>query len=78
MIFPNKTTKLSYSLLGCGSYILQELKNPQTVSALWEKVKIKYKELKNFEKFILTLDFLYILGMIEFENGLLRRSKEDD
>lgn len=78
MIFPNKTTKLSYSLLGGGSFILQELKNPQTVSSLWEKVKIKYKEIKNFEKFILTLDFLYILGMIEFENGLLRRSKRDD
>ncbi len=34
---------------------------------------LKYKELATYERFVLTLDFLYMLGLIEVENGVIRR-----
>lgn len=72
MILPNKNIKLSYSLIGIGSILLNELSRAKTLNALWEKVK-KYNEVNNFEKFILTLDLLFILNLITQENGLIRR-----
>lgn len=62
---------LRYSLLGAGTMILKELKIPQTVSSLWEKIR-NTDEINNFEKFVLILDFLYMMGLIDFENGIIR------
>ncbi len=75
MILPDKNISLSHSLLGMGSIIITELTVPQTVSSLWEKAR-NYEEIKTFEKFILTLDLLYILGLIEFDEGIIRRRKK--
>lgn len=72
MILPDKNILLSHSLLGMGSIILNHLKSFHTVSSLWEKVK-NTKEINSFEKYILTLDLLYIMGLIEFHEGLLRK-----
>ncbi len=74
MIIPNKNIKLSYSLIGVGSILLNELSRAKTVSALWEKVK-KHNEVNNFEKFILTMDLLFSLNLITLENGLIRRAE---
>ena len=76
MIFPNKNILLSHSLLGMGSKIITELHVPQTVSSLWEKAR-RHEEIKTFEKFILTLDLLYALGLIEFDEGIIRRKNND-
>ncbi|MCD6540208.1 MAG: hypothetical protein J7K37_05890 [Candidatus Omnitrophica bacterium] len=76
MIIPDKMIKFKYSFLGAGSKMLKELAIPQTVSSLWEKVKYM-EEIKTFDKFILILDFLYMLGLIEFKGGLLRKVKND-
>jgi hypothetical protein len=70
MIFPDKNIILQYSILGSGSIVLKELSKPETISSLWEKLK-KRKEFQSFEKFVLTLDFLYIINVIELKNGLL-------
>jgi len=74
MILPNKMIKLKYSLIGAGSKILIELDMPQTVSSLWEKVR-DMEEIRTFDKFLLVLDFLYMLGLVEFKEGLLRKVK---
>ena len=71
MILPNKDIMLRYSILGTGTLILRELKNPQTVSSLWEKIR-NIDEINNFEKFVLILDFLYMMNLIELEEGLVR------
>ena len=71
MILPNKDIMLRYSILGTGTLILRELKNPQTVSSLWEKIR-NIDEINNFEKFFLILDFLYMMNLIELEEGLVR------
>lgn len=73
MILPDKNITLSNSLLGIGSKILTELAVPQTVSSLWEKVRRKYSEIKTFEKFVLTVDLLFALGLIEFDEGIVKR-----
>ena len=60
MILPDKNIKLEYSLLNCGALILDEIREPKTISLLWEQVKQK-ETLDNYEKFVLTLDFLFII-----------------
>ncbi len=70
MILPDKNLSLYNSLLGSGSSVLKELARPQPVSTLWDRIK-KYDNVNNFEKFVLTLDLLYLLGLVNIENGLV-------
>ncbi len=77
MILPDKTIKLKYSFIGAGSKLLVELENPQTVSSLWEKVR-DLDEIKTFDRYILILDFLYAIGLIEFREGLLKKVSRND
>ena len=77
MILPDKTIKLKYSFVGAGSIILRELDVPQTVSSLWEKVR-DLDEVGTFDKYVLILDFLYAIGLIELEEGLLKKVKKND
>lgn len=72
MILPDKNIKLEYSLLNCGALVLESLEVPLTISALWEKLK-EQKVFVGYEKFILTIDLLYMINGIENENGLIRR-----
>jgi len=75
MILPDKHSKLSDSLVGVGATVLKQLDTAKTVSSLWYKVRT-LPEVSNFEKFTLTLDFLFIIGAIEFYEGLLRRTRQ--
>lgn len=72
MILPDKNIKLEYSLLNCGALILEELESPLTISALWEKVK-EQRAFVGYEKFILTIDYLYMINCIYDINGLVGR-----
>ena len=76
MILPDKNIKLEYSLLNCGALILDEIREPKTISLLWEQVKQK-ETLDNYEKFVLTLDFLFIINSIKLNDGFLERCKND-
>lgn len=72
MILPDKNILLRYSILGAGSKILIDLNTPQTVSSLWEKAR-DYNEINTFEKFVLTLGFLYSLGLVNFKEGIVKK-----
>ena len=76
MILPDKNIKLEYSLLNCGAIVLDEISDPQTVSLLWDKSK-SHEALANYEKFLLTFDFLYLIGAITIKDGLIVRCKND-
>lgn len=76
MILPDKNIKLEYSLLNCGAIILEEIFEPQTLSLLWDKVK-NHEALVNYEKFLLTLDYLYLINAITIRDGLIVRCKND-
>lgn len=72
MIMPNKNVTVRYSLLHCGALVLSELKESDTVSSLRERTK-KHEAFSSYEKFILTLDYLFTIGVIALRDGLIVR-----
>lgn len=74
MILPSKHLKLSNSLLNTGAILLKFLSREQTVTLLWDKTK-HLPEIKTYERFILALDLLYLLNLIDFYDGLIMKVK---
>lgn len=72
MILPTKHIKTRNSLMGLGALLLQLLKRPMPVSALWERVR-NIPEIGSFERFILALDFLFLVDAIDYDGEMLRR-----
>ncbi|MHA1950887.1 MAG: ABC-three component system middle component 6 [Candidatus Thorarchaeota archaeon] len=72
MILPDKNLTLSNSLIGRAALMQKRLKRNHTVSSLWDE--IRNDEKTSFSKFVLTLDFLFILGLIHIERGILKVS----
>ena len=72
IILPTKHISISSSLLGVGAIILVHLYQPRTISSLWNAVSTM-PGVATFERFVLTLDLLYIIGAVEIDEGLLRR-----
>lgn len=68
MILPTKHIPAEQSFLGIGAELLQFLQQPRTVSGLWDEVK-DIACIGNFERFILGMDMLFILGLVKFEDG---------
>lgn len=75
MILPTKHIKLSNSLLSVGAVLLNNLNDRHTVTLLWDKTRV-HPEVKTFEKFTLGLDLLFLLDLIEFQEGLIVRVKQ--
>ena len=76
MILPTKYVTLQNSFLNLGAILLNNIIGEQTVTLLWDKVK-HLPEIKNFERFIFTLDLLFTLGLIDLKNGvIIRRVKK--
>lgn len=76
MIMPNKYLKEEDTLLGASAVIFENLSKQQSISELWDKVR-EDKSVYNFERFILSLDLLYMLNLIELNNNELMRVKHD-
>ena len=74
MILPTKHVSEQHSVLGAGATILRHLDSPQTVTGLWEHVR-QFKETSVYSRYILTLDFLFAVGVIDLDNGLVARHK---
>jgi hypothetical protein len=72
MILPTKHITLNFSLLNCGAVILSILKPFDTVSSLRERTR-NLEILSNYEKFIITLDFLFMIGAINLDHGQIVR-----
>jgi len=72
MILPGKHVKLSNSMLNVGSILLEQIDNTQTITMLWNNLKIKF-EITSFEKFALGLDFLFILNLVDYHKGIIRK-----
>lgn len=72
MILPTKHIKLSNSLIGVGALLLKHIDNNQTVTALWNTTR-SLPEVRTFERFTLSLDLLFMMGTVDFENGLFKR-----
>jgi hypothetical protein len=74
VILPTKHIPTRQSLLGVSALLIDHLNIPRTVTSLWEKVR-GVPEIGSFQRFILALDLLYVLGAVHIENGLLYRSR---
>ena len=74
MILPTKHISAQYSILGAGATILQYLDSPQTVSALWERVRV-LPEIRVYWRFVSALDLLFAIGILDLTDGLIVRHK---
>jgi len=75
MILPTKHIKLQNCMLNLGSILLNNITGKQTITLLWDKTK-ELPEVKTFERFTLGLDLLFMLGLIDFKEGIIVRLKE--
>lgn len=75
MILPSKHLKTAYSLIWTGGILLQKLKEPKSVGLLWEEVKSD-AYLRNYQRYVLSLDLLYLLSIIDLEDGLIKVIKK--
>ncbi|MDM4721446.1 hypothetical protein QTQ03_18240 [Micromonospora sp. WMMA1363] len=68
MILPDKYVDLEHSLLGQAASLIAARRSATTVSDLWTAVQ----EGMTYDRFILALDLLFALGVIDSDGGILR------
>ncbi|MCD5413462.1 MAG: hypothetical protein LR001_00440 [Clostridiales bacterium] len=75
IILPNKYVTLSESYFGSSALVLDTLANKKmTVDKLWSAFEKKYIAKKKidvtptYQKFIYTLEFMYLCNMISYNN----------
>lgn len=72
MILPTKYLNENETLLNVGAIILKHLGEDSLLSKLWENVKLE-PSVGNYERFVLALDLLYILGAVEIKNNKMHK-----
>ncbi len=82
MIAPTKGIAPDRALLAVGAQVIMQLRTPLTVSQAWARLRTWRVEHGHpspisFEWFVLALDMLYALGVIEFERELLVVRRRD-
>ena len=75
MIMPSKYLREDEALIGVSALLLSFVEKEGNFTALWESAK-KIDTIGNFERFILALDFLYLLGLIDLHNNEIVRVQE--
>lgn len=83
MILPTKHIPPERSLIYVSSEVLSLINGKPSVSSLWNAMCKKHKEELRFgdvpfDWFILSLDLLYLMGVIEEKNGLIARVKKEN
>lgn len=69
---PTKYVKEDAAIIGVGAILLRYIDNKRDLSCLWEKVKTD-PSVATFQRFVLALDFLYLLGLIDIEDNVIKR-----
>ena len=75
MILPTKHIPTNHALIGAGAVILQELRRPISVSTLWGVIR-ETSSVGTYERFVLTLDMLHIVGAIHLDNNIIKRTEK--
>jgi hypothetical protein len=68
-------------LIVVGAKVIQILTEPKTVSRIWNEIKKDVDNERNYltyEWFILALDLLYLLNIIELDRGLIWKKVNHD
>ncbi len=79
MILPTKRLNPDRALLSVGGEVLHLLREPKTVSRLWDEIKKARnaqpeKAPLTYDWFVLALDLLCILKAVEIERGRVRKA----
>ncbi|MCK4829408.1 hypothetical protein KA005_77505 [bacterium] len=79
MLLPDKHIRLSESIIGFGSFVLETLSNPRTIDEIWNKYQSarqanEYPAKQSFDNLILAICFLYSIGVVSLkDNGKLAK-----
>ena len=78
MILPTKHIRAERALIGIGGELLGLLREPMTVSRLWDEIRARRTIAEpaapiRYDWFVLALDFLFMIGALEMRRGLLSR-----
>lgn len=71
MIAPTKYVNTANSILGQAGEVLLHRRDGATVSSLWDDVRERATGI-SYERFVLCLDFLHVVGLVDIEGGTLR------
>jgi len=82
MILPTKHLSPERSIISVSSEVFELIGRRSTVSSIWTSLQEKHKSSLRvgdvpYDWFILALDFLYIVGAIEEEQGLIKKVKNN-
>lgn len=72
MILPTKHVPPRKAILGVAAILLQPIRASPTVSDLWAQVRSN-PDVGTFERFVLALDLLFLLGAVDLQDGRLQR-----
>jgi len=80
MILPTKHVRTDRALIGIGGELLGLLREPMTVSRLWNEVRERRTVATpaapiDYDWFVLALDFLFMVGAVESRRGLIVRAE---
>jgi len=74
MILPTHGIPPERCLIGVGAVVLKHLSSPKSVGALWTAVSEDERDdLLTYQWFILALDVLFALGLVNLAGGRLQR-----
>lgn len=77
MLMPTKHVKTENALVGVGAEVLALLDDAKTVSRLFhdlqERRQINELPTIHFDWFLLSVDFLFSIGAVRFEAGLIKK-----
>ena len=80
MILPSKHVRTDRALVGVGAELLHLLREPMTISRLWNVFRARRsvgspRAPIDYQWFILSLDFLFLIGAVRTLRGVLVRSE---
>lgn len=80
MLMPTKHIKVENALIGLGGEILAQLDRDQPVTTLFHHIQAERQEMDvttiQFDWFLLALDFLFAIGAIRYDGGLIKRANQ--
>jgi hypothetical protein len=72
MILPTKYLREDEALIGVSATLIPLVEKAGNLTELWESAK-KLETIGNYERFILALELLYLLGLVDLHNNEILR-----
>lgn len=77
---PTKHIKTENAIIGVGAEVLAQLNRDKTVSILFNDLQ-EWRRKNNlatiqFDWFLLSMDFLFLIGAIRFEAGIVKKMNQ--